>query len=867
MICRILAVLDQAGPVQAPRIRRDDAFWQQPLAALYRQTESTPAGLSGPEATRRLAAFGPNAVSAAPPQKLLWSIARRFAEPLVAILLAAAAISAATGDIASFVIIFIVIAMSIVLDVVQQQRAEIAADALKRSVAIRSDTRRDGKFVSIPVEQVVPGDIVELRAGDLVPADGVVIESRSAHVNEALMTGEPFPTEKRAGVCQTDTPADAFNALFAGTSVVSGEATMLVVATASATRFGGISAALTASEAPSALERGVHRLGLLILRLTVFLVLFVLLVHLAFGHPVLESFLFAVALAVGLTPELLPMIMTVTLSRGAVRMSQKSVIVKRLAAIHDLGAMDVLCTDKTGTLTQARITLVDHTGANGDTDNRTLVLAAVNSRFSTGIRSPLDQAVLDRAPDDLTAAWTKLDEIPFDFERRSIAVLAASGSERILVVKGVPERILALSTSIDRGDGTTENLDEKRRAILECEQERQAERGCRLLAVAWKPIPAGQTELRPEDECDLVFAGHCVFVDPPKSSAATAIGRLTAAGVRVKVISGDHDAVVRHVVTELGMSAEKLLTGADIARLNDAALAARVEETDLFARVSPDQKTRIIRALQSRGHTVGFLGDGVNDAPAIRAAEIGISVEGATDVARSAADIILLAQNLEVVADGVEEGRRTFANILKYVRMGTSSNFGNMLSMALASLALPFLPLLPIQILLNNLLYDLSEVGIPFDSVDRREIATPQAWDIAGILRFTLIMGALSSTFDIATFLVLIKLFHAAPEEFRTAWFVESMATQILVIFFIRTSGRFYASTASPMLIATSFGALALALAVALTPLGAFFGFVGLPATLVAVVVFITAAYLLAAEMTKNFAARFARSRPAKMLR
>jgi len=840
----------------APRpAARDDAFWCRPLDALCEQLACGPSGLSAEQATLRLERFGPNTVSEIPRRQLIWTIARKFAEPLVAILLVAAAISAATGDVASFGIIFAVITLSITLDVVQERRAELAADALKRSVAIRADVCRDGKLVSVPVEHVVSGDVVELRAGDLVPADGVVISSRNAHCNEALMTGEPFPTEKRAGACDARMPADAFNALFAGTSMVSGEATILVVATGRTTRFGGIAAALAASETRSALERGIHRLGLMILRLTVFLVLFVLLVHLASGRPVMESFLFAVALAVGFTPELLPMIMTVTLSRGALRMAGKSVIVKRLAAIHDLGAMDVLCTDKTGTLTEARISLVDHTGADGRTSDRTLTLAMVNSCFSSGIRSPLDQAVIDRCADGRIQAWKKLDEIPFDFERRSLTVLAETDRERILVVKGAPERILALSSTIDNGDGTTAPLDGTHRERLSREQEQQAEAGHRLLGVAWKAVPADYRELRAEDEQDLVFAGHCVFVDPPKASAAEAVGRLARAGIRVKVVSGDYAAVVRHVVTELGMPANNLLTGEEIAELTDAALLARIDDTDLFARVSPDQKTRIIRALQSRGHTVGFLGDGVNDAPAIRAAEIGISVEGATDVARSAADIILLAQDLGVLADGVAEGRRTFANILKYVRMGTSSNFGNMLSMALASLVLPFLPLLPIQILLNNLLYDLSEIGIPFDRVDPQDVAAPRAWTMAGILRFTLVMGTLSSVFDMATFAALIKLFHAAPDEFRTAWFVESIATQILVIFFIRTSGAFHVSRASRVLIASSFGALAVAVTVALTPLGGFFGFVTLPAILIAAIAVIVALYLLAAELMKPLAA------------
>ncbi len=798
--------------------------------------------------------FGRNSVSDAPNRRVLWKIARKFAEPLVAILVVAAGISALTGDFASFGIILVVIALSITLDVIQEHRAELAAESLKRSVAIRVDAYRDGKIVSIPVDQAVPGDVVELRAGDLVPADGVVISSRNIHVNEALMTGEPFPTEKRAGLCTTAAPADAFNALFAGTSVVSGEATMLLVKTGAATRFGGIAAALSSADPPSAFERGIHRLGLLILRLTVFLVLFVLLVHLAFGRPMLDSFLFAVALAVGLTPELLPMIMTVTLSRGALRMAEKSVIVKRLAAIHDLGAMDVLCTDKTGTLTEARISLVGHPGPGGTDSDRTLTLALINSCFSSGIRSPLDQAVIASCTDQRIRQWTKCDEIPFDFERRCVTVLAENATERMLIVKGAPERILSLSTMTDADDGRRRPLDDACRAKLSRIQDEQAGRGCRLLAVAWKPIPKERHELHVSDECDLVFAGYCVFVDPPKASAATAIARLAAAGVRVKVVSGDHEAVVRHVVDELKIPARGLLTGAEIADLTDSALAACVEDADLFARVTPDQKTRIIRALQARGHTVGFLGDGVNDAPAIHAAEVGLSVEGATDVARSAADMILLSQDLGVLADGVHEGRRTFVNILKYVRMGTSSNFGNMLSMAIASLVLPFLPLLPVQILLNNLLYDFSEIGIPFDRVNEADVSRPEAWDMKSILRFTLIMGALSSVFDLVIFAMLIWIFHVSPDAFRTAWFFESTATQILVIFIIRTSGPAWKMQPSPLLAASSLGALAVGIAIIASPIGTGFGFSSLPIGVLAACAVVVILYLVTAELAKPLA-------------
>jgi len=831
-----------------------EAYWRVPLDALLARLDSRPGGLTGAEAADRLLRYGRNVVTADVRRGLAVKIGKRLADPLVAILLAAAAISGFSGDFASFLIIVTVIGLSIALDVLQEHRAEVAAEALKRSVAIHADVIRDGTVRSLPVDEIVPGDVIELRAGDLVPADGVLLAGRGTHVNEALMTGEPYPVEKRVGDCDAAEPAEAFNALFAGTSVVNGEATMLAVATGAATRFGGIAAALANAEPPSAFERGIHRLGLLILRLTVFLVLFVLLVHIAFGRPVLESFLFAVALAVGLTPELLPMVTTVTLSRGALRMAGKRVVVKRLAAIHDLGAMDVLCTDKTGTLTEATIALAGHPGIDGGDDEQVMTLAAVNSVFGGGIRSPLDSAIIAHSAERDLKAWRKIDEIPFDFERRCVSVLVEHAGRRILILKGAPEAVLARATRAGSSRGESRLLDEAGRAALERRQHDYAARGNRLLAIAWKDMPDDIRELRVADESGLTIAGFCVFVDPPKPSAAAAVARLAAAGVRVKVVSGDHEAVVRHVVETLGIPARKLLTGAEIEGLTQSALVHRVQTTDLFARVSPDQKVRIIQALQARGHTVGFIGDGVNDAPAIRAAEVGLSVDGATDIARSAADMILLSPDLGVLADGVEEGRRTFANILKYVRMGTSSNFGNMLSMALASLVLPFLPLLPVQVLLNNLIYDLSEIGIPFDTVDRRDLARPRAWDMRDILHFTVIMGALSSLFDLATFAVLMKIFHADAAQFRTAWFAESIATQILVIFIIRTYGSAWRSRAHPVLAASSIGGLALAVALIATPLRADLGFVAIPGAMVAAIAALVTAYLASAEAVKKIA-------------
>jgi P-type Mg2+ transporter len=831
-----------------------DRFWSIPVEDLFDRLSTRPGGLSRVEAEDRLAHYGPNTVGEPPRLDIVRKIGRRFAEPLVAILLVAAAISGVTGDLGSFAIIVTVIVLSIALDLIQEHRAERAAEALKRSVAVHADVRRDGVVTAISVDQLVPGDVVELRAGDLVPADGIVLESRNAHANEALMTGEPYPADKYPGPCNATTPPEAFNALFAGTSIVSGEAIMLVVATGKATRFGGIATELASREPPSAFQRGIHRLGLMILRLTVFLTLFVLLMNLAFARPVLESFLFAVALAVGLTPELLPMIMTVTLARGALRMAQKRVVVKKLAAIHDLGAMDVLCTDKTGTLTEARIALLRHPGLDRANSERVLMLAALNGRFETGIRSPLDEAIASEATKVPLHGWSKLDELPFDFERRRVSVLVEKDNARMLIVKGAAEEVLARAKAVDHPDGRVLPIDEPIRAALQDMERDEAGQGNRVLAVAWKPMPAGHSQLLAQDECDLVVSGFCVFIDPPKPDAAQALTRLENSGVQVKILSGDGAAVVRHIADALGMPGRGLLTGAEVAELNDAMLAARVEEVDLYARISPDQKTRIVLALRQRGHTVGFLGDGVNDAPAIHAADVGLSVEGATDVAREAADMIMLVRNLNVVADGVEEGRRTFANILKYVRMATSSNFGNMLSMALASVFLPFLPLTPIQVLLNNLTYDLSEIGIPFDRVEGSEIARPRVWDMREILRFTAVMGALSSLFDMATFAILVFAFAAGSDLFRTAWFVESIATQILVIFVIRTHGPAWMSRPHPALIASSLAALAGALILVVSPIGATLGFVPVSGGLAITIAVIVATYLICAEIAKHIA-------------
>jgi P-type Mg2+ transporter len=842
----------------SPAVRTAVPFWVQPTGALLTSLRATKDGLSQAEAALRLQSFGPNRTEPLRSRSILRKLGQRLLNPLVAILLVAAGISGATGDLGSFVIIASVIAMSLIVDIVQEHRAELAAEALRQSVAIHADVVRDGAIVALPVSSIVPGDIVHLRTGDLVPADGVALEARGLQINEALMTGEPFPALKEAGPCLSTILAEARNALFSGTSVVGGDGVLLVVETGSRTRFGAIAAALAAHAPPTAIEEGVRRLGMLILYLTLFLTLFVLLAHLAAHRPAMESFLFAVALAVGLTPELLPMVMTVTLARGAQRMSARKVIVKRLSAIHDLGAMDVLCVDKTGTLTEARITLEGYVNAEGERSARVLELARLNSFFQAGVHSPMDDALLTGAP-ATEKRWTCLSEVPFDFQRRCLSVLAACDHERLLIVKGAPEAIMSRAVAVEI-DGLGRPLNPEWYERIEKLQSDYARDGLRLLGVAVRQLPPLQSKAELADERDLTLIGFCVFADPPKRDAGEAVASLAAAGVRLKVISGDHAAVVDHVAAAVGFPSRRILTGAEIDQLADSGLLARVDDIDLFARVDPDQKRRIIHALRLRGHIVGFLGDGVNDAPAIHAAHVGLSVSGATEVARAAADLILLEQDLSVLESGVREGRKTFANILKYVRMGTSSNFGNMLSMALASVVLPFLPLLPLQILLNNLLYDLSEIGIPFDEVDEEDVAQPHGWDMAAILRFTLVMGAISSLFDAATFVVLLKVFQADAPVFQTSWFLESIATQVLVIFLIRSRRPLgWANKPHPVLIATSLGAIGIAIMLTTGPFRCFFGFVALPVDLVIALVAITGAYLAATEAAKRvvFARRY----------
>jgi Mg2+-importing ATPase len=834
-----------------------EEVWQQPVRRLLAQLETTALGLTDAEARSRLLTYGWNDAANVKGKPLWLQFLARFENPLIIILLIASGVSALTGGVASFVVIVCIVMLSVIFDFVQDVRAQNAVAALRASVDVNASVRRGGKVVSVPIGQLVPGDIVELVAGDLVPADARLLESRDLYVNQALLTGESYPAEKQAGDAASgaDNPAGASNAVFSGTSVISGTAAILVCRTGDRTALGELATSLAEKPPATDFAAGIRHFSMLIMRFTVAMVLFVIVVNLVFARPLLESVLFAVALAVGLTPELLPMIVTVTLARSAMDMAKRKVIVKRLSAIHDIGAMNVLCTDKTGTLTEAKIKLLRTIDGHGADSANAFSYAYVNSRFETGMRSPLDEAILSARPFDI-AGFKKIDEAPFDFERRRISVLVEHGGKRGLFVKGAPEDLLRLSRQYQDADGTVKLLDPATRSVFQATLDGLGAQGFRALGIASRV--AGQTSDTAndqtaiiKDETDLVFAGFAVFLDPPKSTAGETINKLREAGVTVKVLTGDNELVSRHVFTEIGVPVTGVLSGEAVDHLSDEALLGQVSAINLFCRVNPQQKHRILLALKRLGNVVGFMGDGINDAPALHAADVGISVDGAADVARAAADLILLEPNLAVVNDAVVTGRAAVQNVTKYVLMGASSNFGNMFSMAGATLILPFLPMLPIQILLNNLIYNVSEIAIPFDHVDPEVVAKPRKWDIKLIERFMLVFGPVSSIFDFVTFYAMLALFDAGQALFQTGWFIESMTTQTLVVFCIRTRRLCFRSKPAMFLTLANLAAVALAIILPYGPWGAWFGFVAPPPMFFVFLVAATTAYLCLVELSK----------------
>ena len=824
------------------------------LSQLLARLESSPDGLSSNDAERRLRDRGPNEVATRALRTRVLELARMIANPLVVILLVAGAASALLREVADATIIFVIVLASSVLNAWQMLRSARAVRRLQQQIAPTATVLRDRKWLELPRRRVVAGDVIRLAAGDMVPADARLIAATDLHVQQAALTGESLPTEKIASsgpLAATGPESPAL--VYLGTSVVSGMATAVVFATGKRTAFGDVVQRLAARPEETEFERGTRRFGVLILETVLFLVMFVLVMNVSLGGDVLQSLLFSVALAVGLTPEFLPMITTVTLAQGAIRMAREKVIVKHLASIQNLGSIDILCSDKTGTLTAGTMSLDASLDPFGSASQHVLAMAQLNSRFETGIKSPLDAAILDRPVID-GGGYEKIDEVPLDFERRRMSVVVEKLGRRLLVAKGAPESVFDVCSSYEH-DHAIDAFDEVARSrALDCFRG-LSERGLRVLAVAFRDV-TNRSGFTVADECELTLVGFVTFADHLLEGVPDAIVRLREDGVAVKILTGDNELVSRCICEQVGIDVGHMVLGAEVDRMDDPALARVAERTTVFARVSPAQKHRIIRALRTGGHVVGFLGDGINDAPSLHSADIGISVAGAVDVAREASDIILLERRLDVLHAGILAGRRSFGNVLKYLLMGTSSNFGNMLSMAGAAVVLPFLPMLPTQILLNNFLYDLAQVTIPTDHVDPVYIRRPQRWNIQLVRRFMLLIGPISSAFDFLTFYALLRVFHFDATLFHTGWFLESLATQTLVLFVIRTAGRPWTDRPSVPLIVTTLAVVAIGLLLPVSPVASVLGFAPLPGSFFMFLVIVVATYLVIVEIVKSHVMR-----------
>jgi P-type Mg2+ transporter len=806
--------------------------------ATLQRLQTSSQGLSQTEAQRRLELHGHNIVTKEQHHRLLKILGRACANPLVILLLLLAAVSLATGDLRAPIVMFSMVVLGVSLRFLQEARADNAAAKLKAMISVTATVLRDGQKVELPLSQLVPGDIVLLAAGDMIPADLRLIACKDLFVIQASLTGESLPVEKFDSPENGNSKSvgEMRNVCFLGTSVESGSATGAIVETGLKTYLGSMAQSIAGQHVPTSFDKGVNRFTWLMIRFMLVMVPLVFLINGLTKHDWMDAFLFALAVAVGLTPEMLPMIVSVCLSRGAIAMSRKKVIVKRLNSIQNLGAMDVLCTDKTGTLTLDRVILERHCDVVRSEDESVLMLAYLNSHFQTGLRNVLDRAILEfrelheklSVPD-----YKKIDEIPFDFSRKlmSVVVETPDGSHR-LICKGATEAVFQRCGQFEL-EGKLYPIDPLMIADLKEYCDELSEDGFRVLAIAYKDIPR-KAAYSKDDEHELVLKGYIAFLDPPKDTAAPAILALNEHGVAVKVLTGDNELVSRKICKEVGLPTDYVLLGPAIDGMSDADLADACQRANLFARLSPAHKQRIIRALQSKGHVVGFLGDGINDSPALRTADVGISVDSAVDIAKEAADIILLEKSLMVLDEGVLEGRKVFANILKYVRMGASSNFGNMFSVLGASAFVPYLPMMPIQILTNNLLYDFSQVPIPADDVDPEQIAKPRPWHMGEIARFILFVGPCSSVFDYTTYLIMLYIFDcwnpANASLFQTGWFVESLLTQTLIIHIIRTNRiPFLQSRASWPLTATTAIIAAAGVWLPGSPIGPWLGFTPLP--------------------------------------
>lgn len=835
-----------------PRIV-DSAYWSLDPHVLVRQLGSSPSGLSNTEAQLRLARYGQNLLSAYSGPTAIAAFARQFRSPLVLVLVFAALVSAFVGEGHEAIIIGAIVLASCLLSFSQEYSASRVMQALRQRMSPQAKVLRGGTECAIKVEDLVAGDVISLSAGDLIPADGAILEARDFNVSEAALTGETFPVVKSPGRSAAEAGlAKRTNAVFAGTSVRSGTARVLIAATGARTEFASIAEALERAVPETDFARGIRQFGHLMTEIMLVIVMMVFIANLMLHRPLIESLLFSLALAVGLTPELLPAIISVTLAKGARMMAASGVIVRRLDAIENLGSMDLLCTDKTGTLTEGVIHLDAWFDLEGKPSSEILLWAQLNATLQTGLKNPLDEAIADTQPVEGLSAWSKIDEIPYDFIRKRLSVVVRErAGEQLLITKGAVQNVLDACTLVCGADGV-KSLDLAQRRAIENKFRLWSGQGYRVLGVAIRRF-GGKESFGREDETLLAFAGFLLFLDPPKQGVRETLQALADRGIAVKVISGDNRYVAAHLAEAIGLRSDRILTGEDLAKLTKNALFAKVQQIDLFVEIDPNQKERIVEALRRRGHVVGYLGDGINDAPALHEADIGISVDSAVDVAREAADIILLKRDLGVLVRGVDDGRKTFANTMKYISITTSANFGNMISMAAASLYLPFLPLLAKQILLNNFLSDIPSLTIAGDNVDPDQLLRPRRWNIHFVKRFMIGFGLVSSVFDLATFAFLLYGVQASASTFQTGWFVESVMTELVILLVIRTRKTFWASRPSRLLVALVAAVAAVVVIIPYSPIASWFGLVPLPLPALLGLLAITGCYVLVSEATKHW--------------
>ena len=841
---------------------------------LWETFNTHPEGLNAAEVEQARATHGENKLPAQQPQPWWVHLWLCYRNPFNILLTVLAAVSYATEDLFAAVVIVLMVGISTLLNFVQEARSTKAADTLKAMVSNTATVLRvindkgESSWVELPIDQLVPGDIIKLAAGDMIPADLRVIQARDLFVAQASLTGESLPVEKVAQTrepSQTN-PLECDTLCFMGTNVVSGTAQAMVIATGANTWFGQLAGRVSEQESePNAFQKGISRVSMLLIRFMLVMAPIVLVINGYTKGDWWEAALFALSVAVGLTPEMLPMIVTSTLARGAVKLSKQKVIVKHLDAIQNFGAMDILCTDKTGTLTQDKIVLENHTDISGKVSERVLQTAWLNSHYQTGLKNLLDTAVLEGVDEvaarELSTAWQKVDEIPFDFERRRMSVVVSEKPDvHKLICKGALQEILNVCTQVYH-NGEIVPLDESMLRRIKRVTDTLNRQGLRVVAVASKFLPAREGDYQRIDESDLILEGYIAFLDPPKETTAPALKALKASGITVKILTGDSELVAAKVCLEVGLDAGDVIVGSEIEHLSDDELAKLAQRTTLFARLTPMHKERIVTLLKREGHVVGFMGDGINDAPALRAADIGISVDGAVDIAREAADIILLEKSLMVLEEGVIEGRRTFSNMLKYIKMNASSNFGNVFSVLVASAFLPFLPMLPLHLLIQNLLYDVSQVALPFDNVDDEQIRKPQRWNPADLGRFMVFFGPISSIFDILTFCLMWWVFKANTPEmqtlFQSGWFIEGLLSQTLIVHMIRTRRiPFVQSRAAWPLFAMTLLVMAIGIALPFSPLASYLQLEALPLSYFPWLVAILVGYMTFTQMVKGFFTR-----------